>query len=41
MACRHDAVIWVKDKSLAMVWDEIIEKSIDLHLEYILHIGPT
>lgn len=37
---NEDAVIWVKDKSLGMVRDEVIEKSTGLHLGHVFHDGP-
>ncbi len=35
-----DAVIWVKDNSMGMSRDEIIEKSTGLHLGHVFNDGP-
>lgn len=37
---NDDAVIWVKDNSLGMVRDEVIEKSTGLHLGHVFMDGP-
>ena len=38
---NDDAVIWVKDNSLGMVRDEVIEKSTGLHLGHVFMDGPA
>ncbi len=38
---NSDAVIWVKDNSLGMTRDEVIEKSTGLHLGHVFHDGPA
>ena len=38
---NDDAVIWVKDTSLGMVRDEVIEKSTGLHLGHVFMDGPA
>ncbi len=37
---NDDAVIWVKDTSLGMLRDEVIEKSTGLHLGHVFMDGP-
>lgn len=37
---NDDAVIWVKDNSMGMVRDEVIEKSTGLHLGHVFRDGP-
>lgn len=37
---NDDAVIWVKDNSLGMSRDEVIEKSTGLHLGHVFNDGP-
>lgn len=37
---NDDAVIWVKDTSLGMTRDEVIEKSTGLHLGHVFKDGP-
>ncbi|MEH6407701.1 MAG: peptide-methionine (R)-S-oxide reductase MsrB [Leeuwenhoekiella sp.] len=38
---KDDAVIWVKDNSLGMSRDEVIEKSTGLHLGHVFNDGPA
>jgi len=38
---NDDAVIWVKDTSLGMVRDEVIEKATGLHLGHVFMDGPS
>ncbi|WP_081661851.1 peptide-methionine (R)-S-oxide reductase MsrB [Gillisia sp. JM1] len=38
---NDDAVIWVKDNSLGMVRNEVIEKSTGLHLGHVFMDGPA
>ncbi|HEA31325.1 MAG TPA: peptide-methionine (R)-S-oxide reductase [Leeuwenhoekiella sp.] len=37
---KEDAVIWVKDNSMGMSRDEVIEKSTGLHLGHVFNDGP-
>lgn len=37
---NDDAVIWVKDNSMGMSRDEVIEKSTGLHLGHVFNDGP-
>ena len=38
---NEDAVIWVKDNSMGMTRDEVIEKSTGLHLGHVFKDGPA
>ena len=37
---NEDAVLWVKDNTLGMTRDEIVEKSTGLHLGHVFNDGP-